>query len=280
MEMEQRKFATARTRELLAGTLDEQELKAVKDVETWGCHIVQVNGGPRKPDWTFSLGVYDTCGKPEVIVVGLKPDTAARAVNYAVDALRSGTDLTVGRHREIVGEVEVIFRKVDPMWVQHLMGWASWYQGDWNFPVLQLIYPDLENRFPWEEGFTEYFRQPLLQADALQTKVEKDLKDSADPDSSLFDWKFADDPHTSACLSKTVHTGEEPVLYVSHDADGDWQFLGESMANGGGPVIVCLHHPIDADASLKELWDLPLGWVAERDAVGAPWVRSEHVSEE
>ena len=44
----------------------------------------------------------------------------------------------------------------------------------------------------------------------------------------------------------------------------------------GGPVIVCLHHPIDKDATLKELADLPLGWWAERTAPGEPWVRRKH----
>jgi len=37
------------------------------------------------------------------------------------------------------------------------MGWATWYNGNADFPVLQAVYPDLENRFPEDEGFTEYF---------------------------------------------------------------------------------------------------------------------------
>jgi len=35
--------------------------------------------------------------------------------------------------------------------------------------------------------------------------------------------------------------------------------LGNSMSDGGGPVISCFHHPIDRDPSLAELADLPLG---------------------
>jgi hypothetical protein len=90
------------------------------------------------------------------------------------------------------------------------------------------------------------------------------------------DWGFADSPHTNAFLSNTVYNGSEPITYVSHDADdGAWQFLGASMDDGGGPVLVCLHHPIDSDPSLKELSDLPLGWCAERDAPGEPWRRRQ-----
>src|SRR6185437_389688 len=75
--------------------------------------------------------------------------------------------------------------------------------------------------------------------------------------------------------------GTEDVTYVSHDEDdGAWQFLGDSMADGGGPVISCLHHPIDRDPSLAELADLPQGWYAERAKVGEPWVRRKHEAEE
>lgn len=61
-------------------------------------------------------------------------------------------------------------------------------------------------------------------------------------------------------LSQTVQDREEAITYVSHDAeDGAWQFLGDKMDAGGGPVLSCFHHPVDWDASLKELHDLPLG---------------------
>ena len=89
-------------------------------------------------------------------------------------------------------------------------------------------------------------------------------------------WVFEDGPTTMAFLSETVHTGEEAVTYVSHDADdGAWQFLGDRMAEGGGPVLVCLRHPVERDPSLEELADLPVGWCAERAAPGEPWIRSE-----
>lgn len=111
---------------------------------------------------------------------------------------------------------------------------------------MQAVYPDLENRFPEDEQFDRAFEQPLMQPTAPMTRVENDFWASTDPTSSLFNWKFPDTPHTGVCLSETVHNGTEPVTYVSHDAeDGMWQFLGDSMKDGGGPVISCFHHPID-----------------------------------
>ena len=158
----------------------------------------------------------------------------------------------------------------------HLMGWAVWYYGGSEFPVLQAIYPDLNNRFPEDAGFDAAFQQPLLQPGAPMTDVESDFWASADPDSSLFDWKFPDPPHTRVFLSETVQSGAEPITYVSHDIeDGAWQFLGNRMAGEGKPVIACFHHPVDKDSSLKELADLPIGWWAERATPGEPWIRHQ-----
>jgi hypothetical protein len=213
--------------------------------------------------------------------VGLKPETAHSALNEAARLLRMGVDLTKGRHREIVGEVDCIFRPVDQKWVKHLMGWAQWYYDGDDFPVLQAIYPDLENRFQGEKDFNSYFEQPMMQPSAPRARIEDDFWASANPDSSLFNWKFEDSPHTAVFLSEAIQTGTEEITYVSHDAeDGAWQFLGKSMTGGGKPVLSCFHHPVDRDPSLTELADLPLGWYAERDGVGASWVRKQHEPED
>jgi hypothetical protein len=271
------KFETERTRRFRAAALTESEERTLGNIEAFGCSVLQIKNKGAGPAWSYTIGNYDTAGKPEIITVGLPEKTALFLLNEAARRLREGTDLAKGRHLEMVGEVECEFRPVDPKWIKHLMGWATWYYDGDVFPVLQAVYPDRENRFSEETGFDEVFRQPLMQPNAVMTRVENDFWASADPDSSLFNWKFPDTPHTQAFLSEAVHSGAEPVTYVSHDLeDGAWQFLGVSMAGRTKPVLSCLHHPIDNDSSLNELADLPLGWWAERVKPGAPWVRYKH----
>jgi hypothetical protein len=271
------KFETERTRRFRAQELKGQDQRTITNIEDFGCSVIQVKGDSGGPGWSYTVGIHDTCGGPEIIAVGLREKTALVLLNEAAKRLRAGTKLEDGRHLEMVGEVECEFRPVDPKWVKHLMGWAVWYYEGADFPVLQAVYPDLENRFPEEDGFDTDFRQPRLQPGIERNGFEDDFWASADPSSSLFDWKFSDPPHTRVFLSKAVHSGRELITYVSHDAeDGAWQFLGDSMAGGEEPVISCFHHPIDDDSSLKELVDLPLGWWAEREKPGEPWVRHEH----
>jgi hypothetical protein len=275
------KFETARTRKFRASVLSEEDERTIGHIEEFGCSVVNVERTNFGTGWSYTVGVFDTSEKPEIITVGLLPDTAHFALNEAANLLRAGVDLTTGRHRDLIGDVDCEFRPVHPKWVEHLVGWALWYYDGEDFPVIQAVYPDLQSRFPGEEGFDQSFEQPLMQPDAPMTRVENDFWASADPKSSLFNWKFPDPPHMRVFLSETVHKGTEPITYVSHDAgDGAWQFLGDSMSDGGGPVISCFHHPIDSDPSLTELADLPLGWYAERDNIGQPWTRKEHSKDE
>jgi hypothetical protein len=281
MEGGDRPHQTERTHRLRQSDLDDFDERIIANIEHFGHAVMCLPRNSAGPGWVYTVGNFDTRGIPELICIGLYDHTATFLLNEASRLQHEGIDLSKGRHRGLVGEVECEFRPVDPKWVRHIMGWATWYYESTDFPVLQAIYPDRENRFPTEEGFDEVYSQPLLQPDTPETIVERDFWASCDPESSLFDWKFPDPPHTRVFLSQPIQDGTEPVTYVSHDAeDGAWQFLGDSMTAGAKPVVSCFHHPVDKDSSLKELADLPLGWYAERAKPDAPWIRRQKEQED
>ncbi|HZP05225.1 MAG TPA: DUF4262 domain-containing protein [Terracidiphilus sp.] len=276
-------YDTPRIRQLRATDLHPTDENNIRRIEEYGCSVISV-GRDCNDDlsWTYTIGVYDTCDKPDLITVGLKFGVAQACLNEAVKRQREGVNLTQERQAELIGNVDCEFRPVDPKWVRHLMNWANWYYNRTDYPVLQAVYPDLENRFPEDEGFDSRFAQPLMQLNAPFTQVEQEFWESvdrSDKSANFSDWRFPDPPHTGVYLSKAVLEGKEAITYVSHDADdGAWQFLGDSMTESGG-ALSCFHHPIDSDPSLKELADLPLGWWAERDALGDSWRRYEHEPE-
>jgi len=279
--MPQPPYSTERLSFFRSQQLDEREKRTMDHIEEFGWEVVMIDPDHASRGWAFTVGLHDTAGKPELILTGLNRKTSQWLLNDAAKRMKAGTDLTRGKHEGLLEGVDVIFRPVDRKWLQQVMGWATWYNNGDKFPVLQAIFPDKQNRFPGEEGFDTRYTQPLLQPNAPMTTVEEAFWAASDPKSSLFDWKFPDPPHTMVFLSKTVQAGEEAVTYVSHDAsDGAWQFLGDSMMDGGGPVVSCFHHPIDRDPSLKELADLPLGWYAFRDTPTAAWQRFEHGPDE
>jgi hypothetical protein len=233
---------------------------------------MSVEGDDIALGFSYTVGVYETTGQPEIIEVGLRKDTAHYALNEAARRMRAGVLKINRREAEIIDKVACIFRPTEERWIQQLMYRAQWFYNDLPFPAMQCIYPDLENRFPWEEGFDSAWRprQALLFDGVEWTGVERDLWAANDPNSSLSKWKWPDPPDTGAYVRESIAHQNEPVLTVYHDHDGDWQFHGE--ADDGG-VLLCLHHLVDRDNTLNDLADLPCGWCAWRDSVGAPWQR-------
>ncbi|MFD0784958.1 hypothetical protein ACFQZ8_13715 [Micromonospora azadirachtae] len=69
-----------------------------------------------------------------------------------------------------------------------------------------------------------------------------------------------------------VFERREPVLLVSHDADGLWQLVGSTPADGTGK-LGHLFHAIDEDPTLMDILDLPPGHRANRSRPGEPWTR-------
>ena len=161
------------------------------------------------------------------------------------------------------------------------MNFANWYNDGVEYPALQIIYPDLQNRFQWERSFESRFVQPLLQPGTPLTPIDHQFWDSIGTNEERFsDWKFPDKPHTKAFISKALQENKEWITYVTHDlSDGAWQILGETGIESGGPELACLHHMVEKDPTLAELADLPKGWYAERVAPGRPWERFEHEPE-
>jgi hypothetical protein len=86
------------------------------------------------------------------------------------------------------------------------MNFSNWYNGNTDYPALQVIYPDLQNRFQWEEGFENRFTQPLLQPDAPWTTVDQRFWDSTRRDTERFP--------LSRFLEKPVPKAEAQSLHV------------------------------------------------------------------
>jgi hypothetical protein len=242
------------------------------NIEKHGWEVMSVKGDDIAPGFSYTVGVYEATGQPEIIEVGLRKETAHYALNEAARRMRAGELKNNRREAEIIGKVDCIFRPVENRWIQQLMYRAQWFYNDLPFPAVQCIYPDLENRFPWEEGFDSSWRsrQALLFDGVEWTRGEEDLWAANDPNSSLSKWQWPIPPHTRAFVRESIANQKEPVLTVYHDHNGDWEFHG---ATSDKVTLLCVHHLVDRDKTLNELVGLPVGWCAWRESMGAPWQR-------
>jgi hypothetical protein len=264
--------------------LDPAETKLVNDVEKYGCHIIQVREEGGFPGWSYTVGLSELLGCPELIVIGLNGELAGSVLNECARRLQKGDRFGErSRERELLSNVECEFRTVEKRWLRQTMGYAVWFYNGDNFSALQCVYPDLDNRFPWEQGFSENWRsrQPLLFPHPLSSAVEDDFWAANDPNSSLHRWQFSDAPHNGVFTTKRVMSGDDPITRVFHDLDdGSWQFHGPGESKTEDLAYVCFHHIVDKDPSITALSDLPLGWCAWRETPSSPWVREVDTSDD
>lgn len=92
-------------------------------------------------------------------------------------------------------------------------------------------------------------------------------------------WPFPDDVQSVAYCTAKIARERFPVLQVSHDHDGDWQFLDATTDEPGECVLLCLGCVYERDSTLSEVADLPRGWSAFRPSLVATWERWENPPE-
>ncbi|MBQ8514164.1 MAG: hypothetical protein IJ496_02065 [Ruminococcus sp.] len=82
---------------------------------------------------------------------------------------------------------------------------------------------------------------------------------------------FADSPDTACFTCRHVLEDNKPILYVSHDEDGCWQFLcGENHAEDDA-IIVSLAKILSIDESMEALAELDYGEYAEAEDETSDW---------
>jgi hypothetical protein len=88
-------------------------------------------------------------------------------------------------------------------------------------------------------------------------------------------WTFDQPPNCAVISLRSIVFDCRPILRVSHDEDDHgWQFLDNEIVEESNACVVLLEEIIARDPSLREIADLPPGWIAWRDAVGSPWQRT------
>ncbi|QTQ11698.1 hypothetical protein HRI96_05490 [Treponema parvum] len=86
-------------------------------------------------------------------------------------------------------------------------------------------------------------------------------------------WLFNDEKTTMVLTTKRIINKINPISIVTHDGeDGMWQFLDKGELNEESAAVVSLEEIVLLDASLMSLYDLPLGWTAEKNSKGV-WTR-------
>lgn len=232
----------------------------LNDIEEFGCHIALVESDNYLPAFAYTIGLYEKYKHPDIICFGLSTDLLGSLLNHAKSLIKQGHILKPNLpYQSFLKGYDIQFLEVDKAFYPDYLGYASWfYDYGIDFPVLQLIWPDKQSKYPWNDDFEpKYGRlQPLLDRNV--------------------DFKFQEKRNLGVYTTTQVLEGE-PILYVYHNEDGDWQFHSSEEPNIDDAKLVCLEEITKIDPSVNEIYFLQYGWKAWRNTFNDDWIFEEDV---
>jgi len=152
-------------RSLADDNLDDSDRKLLSDIDRVGWHVVMIPEEDGTPGWSFSVGLFKTFNHPEVVVFGLPLELSGEVINGIGADIQKGKVFESGQeYPEILEGVLCTFRPVVQRWYRPFLGYAGWYYRGPKFPVLQCIWPDKQQHYPWHPKFKKAWlgAQPLL----------------------------------------------------------------------------------------------------------------------
>jgi hypothetical protein len=238
------------------------EQQIISDVAEYGFHVAMVPGDGYSPSFAYTIGLYKTYGYPELICFGLNLDLLHSVLWSGKELLdkQPQPDPSIG-YPDFIGDYDVRLLPVDRDWYRYYFGYGIWFNQSRDFPALQIVWPDKQALYPWEEGFNPAWKagQPLLDRNT--------------------DFKFREERNLAVFTTKQVLDGL-PILRVVHDSDGDWQFLCDTSYDLTDLKVVALETITKRDPTVNELFQLNYGWHAWRVVKDADWQTAENDREQ
>lgn len=141
----------------------EQQLLA--NVEKYGWHCTSVGAAEGRPTFTYTVGLYRSYGHPELLVYGLRAQTAHSMLSRVAAAASSAQAMDLNRPTaELVKGYDCVFVPVPAeAYAPHVLS-ALWFYEGAGFPLYQIVWPSEDGLLPWHPDADEAFRaaQPVL----------------------------------------------------------------------------------------------------------------------
>lgn len=140
--------------------------RVASDVREYGCHVISVfDPEEQHPCFSYSVGIFETSGTPEAIVVGLGAKLGGFVVNEYNRRVRAGMRFQRGTLYD--GFIDGFSVYVEPAKADRLSEYTTgcdrYYKGA-TYPVVQIAWPSTSGTWPWHKTASEWFRanQPML----------------------------------------------------------------------------------------------------------------------
>lgn len=136
-------------------------------IEDVGWSVMLVGGNPHsliEREFAYTVGLWESYGHPEVLVLGLLPDVLHNVCNIIGRQVNDGGTFEPGvPYGDILDGADAHFVQIDRNHYDRLNLANAIYEGT-DYPALQMIWPDWNGNFPWEDRCNVLTKavQPLL----------------------------------------------------------------------------------------------------------------------
>ncbi|SDF35705.1 protein of unknown function [Mucilaginibacter pineti] len=139
--------------------------KLQDDIKNFGLQVLYIMEDEQGPGFSYSIGLYESYGHPEIIMVGLKQDLMHTLINNMAYDIKDGKVFIPFKYEaDILDDFECYFVEVEKSNYDAYVGQAQKYYKRDGFPLLQCIYPTVKGIYPWEDEWPESIKdlQPIL----------------------------------------------------------------------------------------------------------------------
>jgi hypothetical protein len=117
----------------------------------WAVQLIPEGEGEDELAFAYTAGLFHNYGHAELILFGLDLEVMHAVLNDCGELVKSGRKLEPGQKLGglLEGDYELLFREVKaPQSYKQHVGYAlAFYKGR-DFPLLQVVWPDAQGRFP------------------------------------------------------------------------------------------------------------------------------------
>ena len=145
--------------------MDAVDKKVAADVEQigWSCIGVFPTHEGHSPPFNYTVGLPHSYQHPELLMMGMSNQQLHSCLAVAVQLIQGGTRFAADTYStEVLVALRVAFVEVlDVHHEDYCLSMATRLQGE--IPALQMVWPDREDRFPWDPDFDpEYKHRQIL----------------------------------------------------------------------------------------------------------------------
>jgi Domain of unknown function (DUF4262) len=145
----------------------KNDLRVAADIKEFGCHVISVFADYKEkvPSFTYSVGIKESCGKPDAIVIGVRAELGGFMINEYHRQVLAGKIFSRGKKYR--GFLEGFPIYVEPVVKQkhreYMLG-CNRYYSDQDYRAVQLIYPTTKGKWVWSKLAPEFYlrNQPKL----------------------------------------------------------------------------------------------------------------------